>query len=405
MQAPFKATKVSDSVWWVGAIDRTIRDFHGYGTPSGTTYNAYLVMGEKIALIDTVKAPFKEELLSRISSVIDPSRIDYIISNHAEMDHTGALPWIVDKVKPEKIFASGKGVEAINAQLQLSQEITTVKTGETLSLGNKEISFIETKMLHWPDSMFTYLADEGVLFSQDAFGMHLASYERFDDQLPTDILEWEATKYFANILMPFSPLVLRLLDSVSKMNLGIKIIAPDHGPIWKNKVDWILELYQKFAIQKPTNRAVVLFDTMWGSTTMMARSIGEGIYAAGGLPRLIPLNTSDRSVVATEVLKSGALIVGSPTMNREIFPSLADVMIYLKGLRPINLIGAAFGSYGWSGEGHRNVDAMLKEMKVDVISEPLSAKWVPDNEKLQECFDLGKKIAKKLCGECGESGN
>ena len=397
MQAPFKATRVSESVWWVGGIDRTIHDFHGYSIPDGTTYNAYLVMGEKIALIDTVKAPFKEELLSRISSVIDPSRIDYIVSNHSEMDHSGALPWMIDRVKPEKVFASAKGVEVLNAQLQLDMEITPVKTGDTISLGNKEISFIETKMLHWPESMFTYFADEGILFSQDAFGMHLASYERFDDQVPTDILEWEATKYFGNILMPFSPLVLRLLDSVSKMNLGIKIIAPDHGPIWRDKVGWILELYQKFATQKPTKRAVVLFDTMWGSTTMMARSISEGIYAGGGMPRLIPMGSSNRSVVATEVLKSGALIVGSPTMNREIFPSLADVMLYTKGLKPANLIGAAFGSYGWSGEGHRNIDTMLKEMKVDVVSEPLSAKWVPDNEKLQECFDLGKKIAQKLC--------
>lgn len=310
------------------------------------------------------------------------------------------MPWVIDKVNPEKVFASSKGVEVLKAQLQLDMEITPVKTGDTISLGNKELSFVETKMLHWPESMFTYFAEEGVLFSQDAFGMHLASYERFDDQVSTDVLEWEASKYFGNILMPFSPLVLRLLDSVSKMNLGIKIIAPDHGPIWRDKVNWILELYQKFATQKPSKRAVVLFDTMWGNTTKMARSIGEGIYAGGCMPRLIPMNSSNRSIVATEVLKSGALIVGSPTMNREIFPSLADVMLYLKGLKPANLIGAAFGSYGWSGEGHKNIDVMLKEMKVDVISDPISTKWVPDNDKLQECFDLGKNIAKKLCEKC-----
>ncbi len=405
MLGPYKATKVTDSVWWVGAIDRTIRDFHGYGTPSGTTYNAYLVMGEKVTLIDTVKDQFKGELLSRISSVIDPSRIDYIVSNHAEMDHTGSLPFMIDRIQPEKVFATAKGKEALNAQLSIPLDIEVVKTGDKLSLGNKELSFIETRMLHWPDSMFSYLPDEGVLFSQDAFGMHLASYERFDDQLPTDVLEWEAAKYFGNILMPFSPLVLKLLENVGSMNLDIKVVAPDHGPIWRSKIPWILDLYHQFAKQDPTNRAVVLFDSMWGSTTKMARAIGEGIYANGGTPRLIPMSTSDRSVVATEVLKSGALIVGSPTMNREIFPSLADVMVYLKGLKPTNLIGASFGSYGWSGEGHKNLDTMLKEMKVNVISEPLSIKWVPCNETLKKCFDFGAEIAKRLCKECNINGD
>lgn len=402
MNTSFRATKVTNSVWWVGAIDRSIRDFHGYGTPNGTTYNAYLVVGEKIALIDTVKKGFEDELISRISSVIDPSRIDYIISNHAEMDHSGSLPWIIDRIQPEKVFASVKGVENLKAQLPIDREIETVKTGDSLSLGNNQLSFIETRMLHWPDSMFTYFPSEGVLFSQDAFGMHLASYERFDDQLPQNVLEWEATKYYGNILLPFSPLVLNLLKNVSEMNLNLKVIAPDHGSIWRSKIDWILNLYAVFANQRPTNRIVVLFDSMWGSTTKMARAIGEGVYSKGGVPRLIPMGASDRSVVATEILKSGALIVGSPTMNREIFPSLADVMVYLKGLKPKNLLGGSFGSYGWSGEAHKHLDQMLKDMKVNVIGEPLSAKWVPTDEKLMECFEFGASIAELLCKECSK---
>jgi len=399
MNKSFQPTKISDSVWWVGAIDRLIADFHGYGTPSGTTYNAYLVMGEKVALIDTVKKGFEDELISRISSVIDPSRIDYIISNHAEMDHSGSLPYVIDQIHPEKIFASAKGVETLKAQLPIEHDIEILKTGDSLSLGNKELSFIETRMLHWPDSMFTYFADEGVLFSQDAFGMHLASYERFDDQIPESVLEWEATKYYGNILMPFSPLVINLLKKVGEMDLNLKLIAPDHGPIWRNKIGWILDLYRDFALQKPTNRVVILFDTMWGSTTKMAKAIAEGVESEGGDPRLIPLSVSDRSVVATEVLKAGALIVGSPTMNREIFPSLADVMIYLKGLKPKNLIGASFGSYGWSGEAHKNLDQMLKEMNVDIVHDPISAKWVPTDEKLMECFELGVSIANRLSEE------
>jgi flavorubredoxin len=399
MNKSFQPTKISDSVWWVGAIDRLISDFHGYGTPSGTSYNAYLVMGEKVVLIDTVKKGFEDELISRISSVIDPSRIDYIISNHAEMDHSGSLPYVIDQIHPEKIFASAKGVETLRAQLPIEHDIEILKTGDSLSLGNKELSFMETRMLHWPDSMFTYFADEGVLFSQDAFGMHLASYERFDDQIPESVLEWEATKYYGNILMPFSPLVINLLKKVGEMDLNLKLIAPDHGPIWRNKMGWILDLYRDFALQKPTNRVVVLFDTMWGSTTKMAKAIAEGVESEGGDPRLIPLSVSDRSVVATEVLKAGALIVGSPTMNREIFPSLADVMIYLKGLKPKNLIGASFGSYGWSGEAHKNLDQMLKEMKVDIVHDPISAKWVPTDEKLMECFELGVSTANRLSEE------
>ncbi|HOO97777.1 MAG TPA: FprA family A-type flavoprotein [Caldisericia bacterium] len=401
-EVPFKAIRVTDSVWWVGAIDRTIRDFHGYGTPSGTTYNAYLIMADKVTLIDTVKKPFMDELLSRISSIVDPSRIDYIVSNHAEMDHSGSLPAVISRVNPEKVFASTMGVETLKAQLSFDRELTAVKSGETLNLGNKTLSFLETRMIHWPDSMFTYMPDDKILFSQDAFGMHLASYERFDDEIPKDTLEWEAAKYYGNIVMPFSPLVLKLLEKVASMNIEIDIIAPDHGPIWRKQLGWILGLYKRWALQEPTTRAVVLFDSMWGSTTMMARSIGEGIKAGGASPRLIPMGSSDRAEVATEVLKSGALIAGSPTMNREVFPTMADVMTYLRGLKPANLIGAAFGSYGWSGEGHRYMKDMLEAMNVEIVSDTHAVKFVPNRENLNACFEFGMDVAKQLLERCNE---
>jgi len=396
-----KAVKVTDRVWWVGAVDWSLRDFHGYATGRGSSYNAYLVLAEKVTLIDTVKRPFKDEMLSRIGSVIDPKRIDYIISNHAEMDHSGCLPEVTDIVRPEKVFASSQGVKALRAHFHLSEEaVTPVKDGETLSLGDVTLTFIETRMLHWPDSMFTYLADERLLFSQDAFGMHLASVERFADEIDESILEFEAAKYFANILLPYSPLILKLLEKVRASGLQIDVIAPDHGPIFRKNIDWILQRYAQWALQKPTRKAVVVYDTMWQSTEKMARAICEGLAAGGAAAKLMPLKGSHRSDVATEILDAGALLVGSPTINNTIFPTVADVLTYLKGLRPRNLIGAAFGSYGWSGESVDRINAILKEMKVELVSEGVKVRYVPDDAALLQCRDLGILVAEKLQAMC-----
>lgn len=400
MKAPFEAVKVSDHVYWVGAVDWSIRDFHGYSTGRGTTYNAYLVLADKVALIDTVKAPFKEEMLARIASVMEPASISYIISNHSEMDHSGCLPDMIEVAKPEKVFASTMGAKALAEHFHLDSEIVAVKDGETLSLGNLELSFVETRMLHWPDSMFTYLAEDGLLLSQDAFGMHLASSERFADEIAEDILLYEGAKYFANILLPLSPLVTKLLERVGGLGITINTIATDHGPIWREDVGKILGLYSTWAAQKPTRKAVVAYDTMWQSTDMMARAIGEGLASGGATPRLMPLKSRHRSDVATEILDAGALLVGSPTMNSNMFPTVADLLTYLKGLKPQNLIGAAFGSYGWSGEAVGQLESVLGEMKVDLVGESVRVKYVPDSEALAECHSLGLLVAEKLAERC-----
>ncbi len=396
MNSIAKAIKISDKVYWVGAVDWTIRDFHGYRTSRGTTYNAYLIMADKITLIDTVKAPFRDELLSRISSVVNPSEIDYIVSNHAEMDHSGCLPQIIDIVKPEKVFASTMGQKNLEAQLGIGSRITPVKTGDSLSLGNMNLSFIETKMLHWPDSMFTYLKEEQILFSQDAFGMHLAVDKLFDDENVWDVLEEEGEKYFGNILMPYSNLIIKLLDDVGKMNLPIKLVATDHGPIWRTHIGKILELYRKWSEHKPVPRAIVVYDTMWNSTAIMANAVGEGLRETGVEFKILPLSVSHRSDVATEILKSSAIIVGSPTMNNNIFPTIADVLTYLKGLRPSNMIGASFSSYGWSGESLPQMNEYLKSMNVELASEGVRAKYVPSETDLKACFELGKLVGDKL---------
>lgn len=401
MNYSFKAAKVNERVYWVGAIDWTSRDFHGYATQRGTTYNAYLILADKITLIDTVKAPFKDEMLARIASVISPGDINYIISNHSEMDHSGCLPETIAAIKPEKVFASANGVKSLSDHFHIDREIVGMKEGDILSLGNLTLSFIPTPMLHWPDSMFSYLPEDGLLFSQDAFGMHLASSERFADEIEESVLEYEAAKYFANILLPMSPLITRLLDKVSKLGLKINIIAPDHGPIWRKDVSKMPELYSKWAEQKPTRKALIVYDTMWQSTAMMARAIGEGLTAGGISIRILPIRASHRSDIVTEILDAGAILVGSPTMNNNMFPTVADVLTYLKGLKPRNIIGSAFGSYGWSGEAVSQIKDELAEMKVDLIGEGLKVKYVPDSEALAQCFSFGSLFAEELKKRCG----
>lgn len=403
MSMMFNAIKISDKVYWVGAVDWALRDFHGYTTERGTTYNAYLIMADKITLVDTVKIPFKNELLSRISSVTAPEKIDYIISNHTEMDHSGCLPEIIKAVNPEKVFASPMGVKGLNSHFKLDREIIPVKTGDKISLGNMNLMFVETKMIHWPDSMFTYLKEEEILFSQDGFGMHLATGRIFDDEIDESILKYEAEKYFANILMPNSHLILKLLDEVKKLGLPVKLIAPDHGPIWRKDINKILNLYREWAEKKPALKAIVVYDTMWNSTALMASAIGEGLRKSGVEVKLLPMRSNNRSDVATEILSSGALLVGSPTLNNNIFPTIADVLTYLKGLRPKNLIGTAFGSYGWSGESVPQINDILKAMQVDIVGGGIKVNYVPAEEDMKSCFELGENIGETLKKKVAEN--
>jgi len=397
MGETFEAAKVTDSVHWVGAIDWNVRNVHGYQTARGTTYNAYLITGEKTILIDTVKAPFAGEMFSRIRSVMgDPAAIDYIISNHSEMDHSGALRKTVEAVAPEKVFASKMGARALAEHFGEDLEVEAVEDGRTLELGGAGLTFRETRMLHWPDSMVTYYANDRVLFSQDGFGMHLASSERFDDELPDWLLEREEVKYFANILLPYSKVVKRVLKTIADMGIAIDVIAPDHGPIFRSKVDWIISRYVEWAEQKPTRRAVVAYDTMWESTHKMARAIAEGLAEGGTQVRVRRLGPSHRSDVATDMLESGALIVGSPTINNQMFPTVADMLTYIRGLKPRNLIGAAFGSYGWSGEAPEQVAEILRSMEVELVGEPLKVEYVPTAADLERCRKLGLEIAARL---------
>ena len=400
MENYLKAVQITEKVWWVGAIDWNLREFHGYRTARGTTYNAYLVLADKITLVDTVKAPFRGEMMQRVASVIgDPAKIDYIVSNHAEMDHSGALPEVIAAVKPEKVFASPMGVKALDAHFRLGPALTPVKTGEVISLGNMSMTFVETRMLHWPDSMISYIPEQKILFSQDGFGMHLATDKLFADENDPAVVEQEMRKYYANILLLYAPQTLKLLSDLPKLNLAVDVIAPDHGPVWRGALlGRPMEYYAKWAAQKPEKRAAVVYSTMWHSTEKMAVAIADGIRSTGVRVKLMSLEAHTRSEVATEVMCAGALVVGSPTLNNQMYPAVADVLCYLKGLRPKNVLAAGFGSFGWSGEAVAQIYEQFAAMKLESAAEGLKIKYVPTDADLKNCFDYGVKIGEKIAG-------
>ena len=396
MKEYFKAERVSENVWWVGAIDWNVRNFHGYETSRGTTYNAFLIIDEKITLVDTVKAPFVSELLARVASVIDPSKIDIIISNHAEPDHSGGLPAVIAATQPEKVVASVTGVKTLRAYYGEELAVDAVKTGDTLSLGKGTLSFVDTKMLHWPDSMISYYDRDKVLFSQDALGMHLASSARWADQLDPYVLDYEARKYFANILNFQAPKVLALLDSLPSLGLDIGIIAPDHGPLWRKDLETIIGIYHRAAEQQPKRKALIAYATMWGATARCANALADGLRSQGITVVVTDLNVSDRSAVMTEVGDAGIIAFGAPTMNNQMFPAMADVLTYVKGLKPKNKIGFAFGAYGWSGEGAKNIAAELDAMGAQQPVELRQVKYMPTTADLEAFFACGIELAKAL---------
>lgn len=397
-----KAVKLTDSVFWVGAIDWNMREFHGYETGRGSTYNAFLVLGEKITLIDTVKKPFVNEMMDRIASVINPTDIDYVVSLHSEMDHSGAIPQVLAAVRPERLFASAIGMQTLQMHFGGHESVRVLKDGEVLDLGGERLHSLMTPMLHWPDSMMAWLEKARTLVSQDGFGMHLASGERFADELPHDIVAYEAAKYYGNIVLPFSDRVQKLGETLAKKAWPIDIIAPDHGPIFRN-IDsgkgpdaWILESYQRWARQERSKKAVILYDTMWNSTDQMAHAIAEGVQQSGATARLMRLNVNHESHVATEILEAGAVFVGSPTLNNELYPSIAKTLTYLRGLKRKNLIGAAFGSYGWSGEAVGRVDDFLDTMLVQRVADSIKVRYVPTKADLAKCSEMGHKIGSML---------
>jgi len=391
-----KAVQISEKVYWVGAIDWNIRDFHGYSTKRGTTYNAYLITGESPTLIDTVKKEFYPEMMERIQSVLDPKKIKKIISLHSEMDHSGALAQTVAAVAPEEVYVSAMGMKHITAQFHRDLKLRTVKTGDKIDIGGDTLSFIEARMLHWPDSMLTYLEKEQILFTNDVFGLHYATARLFDDENDERIWMREAKKYYANIVLPYSDIAARFLAQLKQMKLPIKMIAPDHGFIWRKDPARIVDLYEKWAAQAPSKKAVVVYDTMWGSTAKMAAQIADGIRAAGCAVEVMCMHTCDRSEVITELLDAGALVVGTPVLNSQIFPSMADILCYLKGLRRKNLISAAFGSYGWNGAPIDGLTKELETMGTQAALPALKISFVPDEAAEKMCFEFGRQISKIL---------
>jgi flavorubredoxin len=386
--------EIAKGVFWVGVIDWDLRDFHGYETRRGSTYNAYLISDEKKALVDTVKYPFKEALAENINEVISLEKLDYIVVNHVEMDHSSSLSYIMQQARNAIIVTSKRGKDGLEKYYgPINWNFQIVKTGDELNLGTKTLRFVEAPMLHWPDSMFTYLEEDRILLPNDAFGQHLATSWRFDDQVDQSLLMDEAAKYFANILMPYSPLITRKIDEVSKLGIEPKIIAPSHGIIWRNNPEKIVKAYLEWSEGKTRNKVVIVYDTMWGSTQKMAEAICDAVVSKGVEVRLFNMRKSDYAEVLKEILEAKAVIVGSSTLNSSMLPSISAFLTYAIGLRPKGKIWACFGSYGWGGGALKAIIEQLKAARFEVLEPGLQVQFAPSRDELKMCREFGEKIA------------
>jgi flavorubredoxin len=391
--------EVKNGIYWVGAIDWNMRDFHGYDTPKGTSYNAYLVMDEKTALVDTVKGGFSEEMFMGIREHMDPAGIDYVIVNHLEKDHSGSLEEVMAAAKNAKIYCSVRAKAGLVDKYGERWPINAVKTGDTLKLGKKTLRFIEVPMVHWPDSMITYVEEDKVLLSNDAFGQHIATSQRFEDEIRANLM-YDARAYYANILMPLSPIIAETLKKLPALDLAPEIIAPAHGLIWRNDPGRIVNAYTAWSQFRPKNEAVIAYSSMWGLTDMMARLIAFGVMDEGVEVRLYDLHASTLASVMTDLLEARAVIVGSSTQNNIMLHSTAEFMAYLKGLRPKNKIAAAFGAYGWAGGAVKEIDDGLKAIGLETI-EPLAFKHIMttlSEDDKRKCVEFGRDIGKKVKG-------
>ena len=393
-----KAIEIRKDIYWTGTIDWSMRYFHGYQTWRGSTYNAYLILDDKITLIDTAKEPFKEELLARISSVIDPAKIDYIVSSHVEPDHSGAIPFIA-KYAPNAVIITSqpnglKGLTARYGELKYQ----TVKAGDTLSIGKRTLAFVPTPMLHWPDSMVTYCPEEKILFSNDAFGQHFATESLYNDRVCTAELMYEAEKYYANILNPFSAMVAKKIPQIEAMNLPIKLICPSHGAIWKDNPAQIIEKYKQWSDAYQEDQITIVYDTMWQSTRKMAEAIADGIRDVAPQTTVIIMNINrdDKNDALTEMWRSKAVLVGSPTINNGHSFAIAGLLEMASGLKFKNKKAAAFGSYGWGGGAVKQISAKLEEAGFALVNEGLQKLWVPDQSVLSECTEFGRQFAQAL---------
>jgi flavorubredoxin len=383
-----KPVKIRENIYWVGAVDWKVRDFHGYLIPRGTTYNAYLIIDEKITLIDTVKADFFEEMMTRVSAVIDPAKIDYIVVNHVEMDHSGALPRLLEVAKKAKVITSPNGERGLKAHYKKTCfDFGVIKSGDRLQLGTKNLTFVHTPMVHWPDNMVTYLAEEKVLFSNDAFGQHLATAERFNDELPLNFVLEEASKYYANIVLPYGSQVQKALEALK--GLEMEVIAPSHGLIWRTHLREIIKEYQKWAVNETENKAVIVYDTMWDSTERIAYAVQEAFEEQGIRTSMVSLKANHISEIMNLVLTAKYICVGSPTLNNNMLPSVASFLTYLKGLAPKKRMGMAFGSYGWGGQSIGQVEEVLTELGFELFTKA-SLQYVPDEEQLQKVTEVLK---------------
>jgi anaerobic nitric oxide reductase flavorubredoxin len=394
-------TKVAENVYWVGAVDWEVRNFHGhtYHTHRGTTYNAYLIVDDKIALVDTVMPGFEDEMFRHIAEVVDPARIDYLIANHGELDHSGAIPAVLARAPQATLVHSKRGEDSFGKYFQDGWKRQVVGSGDTIQLGYKTLAFLEAPMLHWPDSMFTYIPEDRLLLPNDAFGQHLASAKRFADEVDQGVLWDEARKYFGNILVPFSKLILRKVEEVQQMGLEIDVIAPSHGVIWRENPLQIVEQYVRWSKGESRPRAVVVYETMWGSTAEIARAIVEGIAGAGAEVQLYAVPQTDHTTVVGDLLEARGIVVGSATHNRRPLLNISALVEDLIGLKPVNKIGAAFGSHGWGGGAVPVLEQGLKEAGIELTGDGLALAWRPAPEELEQAVAFGRAFGERVLEE------
>ena len=387
--------ELAQGVYWVGVVDWDLRDFHGYVTSQGTTYNAYLIVDEKTALIDAVKAPFKEELFRNITEVCDPAAIDYVISLHVERDHSSVLPFVMERAPGATLVTTERfGERGLEANFHRGWSFHPVKDGDRLLLGRRHLSFIPTPMVHWPDSMMAYLKEESLLFSSDFYGQHLATSSRYADQVASDILRPEATRYYANIFMPYASQAGRALERTRA--LAPQLIAPSHGLMWRGDMDWVLESYGRWTQGHTVPRVVVVYDTMWGSTEMMANALLQGVAYEGVEAQLYRLTGSSMSDIMAQILEAGAVCIGSPVLHGGIYPTVAAFLSYLRGFRPKGKLGLTFSSYGWSGVAAKAINQEMEAAGMELVQPPLEANFVPDEEALERCRQAGAELARRV---------
>lgn len=392
--------KILPDIYSVGVVDWDVRNFHGhtYTTKRGTTYNAYLIIDKKIALVDTVLGSFSGELISNIREIIPPEKIDYIIANHVETDHSGALPEVIKLCPKAKVIGTEKCKEGLYRNYYGNWDFQTVKTGDKLDLGKRTLTFFETPMIHWPDSMFTYCPQEELLLPNDAFGQHYATSERFDDEVDQCALMDEAAKYYGNILWPLGAVIWKKIEEIQKIQLPIKMIAPSHGVIWRCNPAKIIQAYLSWAKNETKEKVVVVYETMWGSTEKMARKIVEGVAEGGLSVKLFNVAESDRTEIIKEMLDAKGFLFGSSTHDNDMLPNLAGFLAFVKGLHPKNRLASAFGSYGWAGGAVKEMEAVLKETGIELGLPGLSVKYAPDPTEIKTCYEYGKKFAEIIKG-------